>query len=375
MAEELSGFYYDLQKENELTRVTLHSNMEIKKSEEKKGGKGGGGSAEKKKIEFEKVSGDKDADGYSTKALCSCIMNEDFAMTIANAWSEMGGDPIGSLWNSFKPLAPYLDVFSDTIQEMKEKQDAWAKTQEGKKGMRNSSLVKGLGWVVDKLSSDKVTEGTSKASLYLNSALSVEGSRFSFYGGTGISFSNMVMKFTLFSEFGNTVSDQLKDLLPYFIGTWEGLDENEEAVNTLGKTVTELIGFERPPSGYRANIWSVDTKQDKNSMLKNSITGTFKLKFGPYYSIRNLVVSDLQLNFSKQMVKIPENEMLANETKLNLHPLFCDVQLTLKPCVKYNDELIEEFVLGSSTQEDRMKFEGKLEESLKGISDFINKGY
>ena len=359
MAEGLEGFYYDLQKNNSLMKVTLHPNT-IAEFDEFGHVMG-----------FSKATNGIDEEGYRINPICSSIMNEDFAVTIANSWSETGGDPIGGLWNSFKPLAPYTDFLSDAIKGLSSKKEEWESTAKGQESKQNSTLVRALSWVVDKIknvNSDKATE-------YLNSSLVVQGTRFSFYGGTGVSFSNMVMKFTLFSEYLyeiNPVSSQLKKILPYAMGHWETVNEDDSKESGIDN-LKNFIGFEKPPGGYKANIKSIDNSSDTHN--GGGIEGTLKLKFGPYYSIRNLVISDIQLNFSKQMVKLPKDESSVTKSinsSFVLEPLFCDVQLTLKPALKYSDTMIDHFVLGSSTSAERTKLNGELSSRLDEVSKKLN---
>lgn len=357
MSEGFEGFYYDLQKENPLMKVTLHPNTIAEYDDN---GKFTG---------FPPAKNNIDEEGYLIEPICSSIMNEDFAVAIANSWSETGGDPIGSLWNSFKPLAPYSDFMSDAIKGLVGKKEEWENTAQGQSNKRNSAMVRALSWAIDKLRDVDL----DKASEYLNSSLVVQGSRFSYYQGTGVSFSNMVMKFTLFSEFSkdgnNSVSNQLRKILPYAMGHWESLTEDIANDSNLDD-LKNFIGFEKPPGGYRSNIRSIDFDSDKGN-----IQGTLKLKFGPYYSIRNLVVSDIQLNFSKQMVKLPIDTAASTEeinNSFTLEPLFCDVQLTLKPAIKFSDTIIDQFVLGTSTSSDRTRLNNELSSKLEKISEKLN---
>lgn len=352
MADGISGFYYDIQKTDPLLKVTLHPNTIREAGEDGKFKK------------FVKAKGkvEVDDEGYTIPPICSSVMSEDFALTIANSWSETGGDPLSNLWNSFKPLAPYTDFLSDAISGLSSKKEEWESTVNGQSSKQNSALVRSLSWAVDKIKNADL----SKATEYLNSALVVQGTRFSFYGGTGISFSNMNMKFTLFSESDNTVRDQLQKILPYAMGHWETLNEDDSKESGIDN-LKNFIGFEKPPGGYKANIRSIDNESDTHD-----IEGTLKLKFGAYYSIRNLVISDVQLNFSRQLVKIPTNPNEMSNTEFTLEPLFCDVQLTLRPAIKYNDTMINHFVLGSSTSEEREKLIQSLSTKLSEYSKKLN---
>jgi hypothetical protein len=91
--------------------------------------------------------------------------------------------------------------------------------------------------------------------------------------------------------------------------------------------------------------------------------GTLKLKIGSQYSLTNLVIESASFNFSKQMVKNPANSYtyqkenskfrfdnkngqdLSNAPALS--PLYCEVNLQLRPVTKYTSQMLERFISGT----------------------------
>jgi hypothetical protein len=131
-----------------------------------------------------------------------------------------------------------------------------------------------------------------------------------------------------------TVDKQVEKILPYCIGKYvtgtDGLkvDNNEKETQNL---IDSMIGWQKPPGGFKANVRNVDTIQE----------GTLMLRFGAYYAITNLVVENASFNFSKQMTKKPDPTMSGEI----LSPLYCDVTIQLRPATKYSDKSLKEFVL------------------------------
>jgi hypothetical protein len=192
-----------------------------------------------------------------------------------------------------------------------------------------------VAWVRNKTEFDIVS--------FLNKALVTNGTRFTYYGGTGINFGNLGMKFTVFPQWKDNefleVPAQVEKLYPYFIGQ---LEKFEEATgvdsNTMpGDIANKVFMFQDPPGGYLADMNSIDKIQ----------RGTLKLKIGSFYEISNLVCSDVMLNFSKNMVKNPKTQMIS--------PLFCDVNITLRPSTKYSDQVLRKFVGGSNSARNAIK--------------------
>ena len=194
---------------------------------------------------------------------------------------------------------------------------------------------------------------------YLNHSLVVQGTRFSYYAGTGTSFSNLNMKFTLFADYINgkfkTVHDQLDKLYPYIMGQYVNVNgSNKGGEAKEAGNLDEFFGWQKAPGGFKPDIKNID----------KAIFGTLKLKFGSYYSIRNLAVRDAQISFSKQLVKKPANPNSNDYSKDGLSPLYCDVVLSFQPVTKFSDVALRTFVEGTTTEQGRGKLENDLNQPL-----------
>jgi hypothetical protein len=172
------------------------------------------------------------------------------------------------------------------------------------------------------------------------------------------------MKFTIFPKWDNetfiTVNKQVEDIFPYVMGKFE-TEKFEKAPQLDG-----LVGWQKPPGGFRANIKNVDVVQK----------GTLKLKFGAYFSIHNLVCENATFTYSRQMVKNPsggKSETASGEADYITSPLYCDVTIQLKPATKYSDESIKNFVFGYHNKETLRKVNGALIRSLKEEAERLNK--
>lgn len=332
ISNKISGWYYDLQLNNRLTCATLHPNMELSEDQTKW-----------IPCRTTKTMLDSDKDNpeseYREEPICRAIINEDFNVSVANSWSDFGGDMLGQIWESVKPLAPYADAFQNMIaQAVKDYNDPNNKEQVDK---INESFVSKTMANLMEAANNAMNNGKIDITDYLNRSLVAQGTRFSYYSGSGTSFGNLMMKFTLFPTYDEkkgfvTVDDQVDKLFPYCIGKFvkgtDGLDESfkSEEGKELQKAIDNMIGWQKPPGGFKANVKNVDVVQD----------GTLLLKFGAYYSIANLVVENANFNFSKQMVKNPN----INSAQL-ISPLYCDITIQLRPATKYSDISLRKFVL------------------------------
>lgn len=328
----ISGFYYDAQKDNKLLSVTLHPNMVTSD----------GGVTWTKPTE---VDDDGSKYPYRKEPIAKAILKEDFIVGIANNWMDFsGGDTINQIWNSLKPFAPYAKYAAEHLEEM-----ARVGNEEKAKG--------GFTGVVANLLNDMVNKFApyvDKAADYLNRSLVVQGTRFSYYAGTGTSFGNLQMKYVIFGDWVNgkflTVHDQLQELYPYILGKYVPWDTKNK-----DNMLNQFVGWQLPPGGFKADVKNVDIIQE----------GTLKLKFGGYYSIPNIVIKDAQLTFSKQMIKNPQPAEGSNK----ISPLYCEVQLTLQPATKYTDISLKNFVEGKGTVSDIQEIEGALSDHLTNIKE------
>lgn len=360
-----NGFYYDTQLSNELISVSLHPNTETSD----------GG------ITWNRVSGAVDETPgkwpYRIEPLVRAILNEDYQTAVSNNWNVFGDDAIGGLFNQFKPYAPYLGHLSKMVKEMNS-------TEEAMKATGDKDISSTFGKIMDKIT-DVVGAVADEGAQILNRSLIVQGARFSYYSGTGVGFGNLQMKFTVFADWDEngefkSVDSQLQELYPYCFGKFvKFLDENGNVTGLkedggVNKFVQELdivqahkdmintyFGWQLPPAGFEANIKDIDICQK----------GTLKLKFGAFYSIDNLVISDAQFNFSRQMVKNWDKESQQND----ISPLSCDVVLTFKPASKFTDNKLYEFISGKNMQRERTSMEKRLYDNLlnkmMGVEDFL----
>lgn len=364
----INGWYYDLQLRNRLSSITLHANKRPKgckvptdtdsnwTKEDYESWKEAPG-----KEKWDNWT-DGDDKKYGKAPLCTAILNEDFSVTAANNWSDFGSDVVGGLWgNVIQPLSPYSENIKEEIHKLAEKNknipdsstDSWG-------GIGKNAVKHAVNFLDEKLQKGSIDD-------YLRSALVVQGTRFSYYNGTEVAFSNLGMKFTVFPKWneGNFISviDQLLVIYPYFIGHLVDSDAKE---NTFAK---DFIKWQRPPGDFTPNLKQIDEGGTNDAVLD----GTLKLNFGPYYSIRNLVGGDITLNFSKQMIKQPVDG--EGSTKIKITPLYCDVTLTLKPATKYSDNSLRNFVGGKHNSSEITKVNNEINKNLNAIANKLNKNY
>lgn len=309
-----------------------------------------------------------DEEGYSMKPLLSSIMQDDLNVSITNEYTDYGSDPLGSLWNTYKTTIPTSRFMSKIFTLMANKQDGMsdedkAKVNDTWMGRLLMSMVN-----VNSKSSGPLTAFKK----YENANLMVQGNRFTFYNGTGISFGTLGMKVTIFPKWDGekfkTVNAQLDEIFPYVVGNIEPVDletvenfmtsirdflkpsEKGKGDITLESGFKQLVGeymrFQMPPGCYEPDIKHLDTINK----------GTLKLKIGPYYSLSDLVIRDMSLNYSKYMVKNPvagknngtEKSTIfgSYEEDYEFSPLFCEVNLMLQPVSKFTSDRLKQFVSG-----------------------------
>lgn len=351
--DRYDAFYYNKQLYRSLLRVSIHVNSETSD-----------GGITWTKVKSEGV----DDEGYTDRPIFSALLSEEFQTAISNSWSEFGGDAIGDLFSTFKPYAPYLQYFADRLGEMISTSDEMKAS--GDEAM-NSRAVQSLVKLTEIIK--PITDNSAKL---LNRNLIAQGARFSYYSGTGVGFGNLGMKFTVFADWVEgkfkTVNDQLEELYPYCFGKFADLlDEEGNITGTdvdtssfissgVQSMANEFFKWQLPPAGFEAVVKDVDICQ----------FGTIKLKFGSFYSLDNLVISDANFNFSRQMVKNWDGE--SND----ISPLYCDVSLTFKPASKFTDDKLLKFVSGKSMESEISTTENymnkRLGEEQDKISSFLS---
>lgn len=339
-----SCWFYDNQLLDRMTSVSLHANTYLDNNKK-----------------WRKFESGIDKGGYCLAPLCTSILNEDFQVSISNTWNEVGGDPITQAYESMvKPLAPYAGYAKEVIAKLGQNIEKWG----NKEGNVNSDAVKHLtdwagvaGRAVEKHGDDVVD--------YMNSVLISQGTRFSYYSGSGVSFGNLQMRFTIFPIWADngtflSVPQQLELLFPYVMGTYSNLVLGSK-VNDKGQTEeisSTLIGWQKPPAGYQAVYEDID---------KSGIKGTLKLRIGSFYVLESLVCESMSFNMSRQMVKRPmsgsslqspgwsgitranvlsEDKSLSIKEQMAFSPLFAEVILSFKPATKYSDATMRRFIYG-----------------------------
>ena len=381
---KLSGWYYDIHQDwqgiNRLTTVSLHANSYYKKADSwGYSPKTGAAATDEKMREPGTDTGrddghnpDFDEDGYYVEPICTCVLQEDFQITVQNQWTDMGEDNAGRFINSLRVnLAPFAGTITEGLKTMETKYENLS--DRDKRELEGTIAGQILQPMISWLNKNVVGDNDRLAK-YLNSAILVEGSRFSIYQGSNINFNNMSMKFVVIPKWDPetgifiSVTDQLKDLYHYFFGEFVSIDKEVVSDTKLRSRIT----WQRPPAGYQADMSQLDATQK----------GSLKLKIGGNYSICNVVVEAAQLVFSKQMVKNPRvvHEKLMNPTgdvsgSEYLTPLSCEVTLTLRPCTRYSDRTLLNIVQGAGMNAEKEMLANKMLENLRhGMEDYANVG-
>ena len=360
----ISGWYYDNQLNNPLTSVSLHANMECVDGED---GKRTWIEITDKDPEDEKL-GLKDDKGnvrcYSKTPICQSICNEDFSVNISNDWSDFGVDNIaGSIWNTIRQVGPYSSVIESAISELVKTAEDEEKTYDKETATWSQKINHGINQIAKNY---KTYFGNLNQKDFFNRALIMQGTKFAYYGGTNVNFSNLGMRFTIFPKFENgvpvSVLDQVQNLYKYLIGSTEDF-ELDKAPDDVQEIAKDYIKWQKAPGGFEPDLKNYDVIQP----------GTLKLKIGSLYAIPNLVCNDANFVFSRQMVKFPEEitniSYEGNNAKVSMSPLFCDVSLALRPVSKYTEKLL--LALVNNTRDTHTEMESKvglaLSEEIKSI--------
>lgn len=371
---EDSGWYYDQQLSNPFTSIRLMSNKELLWDQSNS------------KWAFK----DTQDYGYTTK-VASSILTEDLQIDVVNSWGDGGiDDAIGTGINSLiKPITPYVGIISSALRNMNDSQKA-SGVEASVTNDPNAPLSRILTSAIDALGSeDGVGQRAlnSLARLGSGNFLS-QGCSFVYYQGSSTNFGNLGMRFTIFPNYDETgkyigVLEQIALLLPFSMGligevNWDdvsamadgagavykavkdnsgnglinkGLEVAEDVVKSATNMVKKLgvdvqlkrfIKWQNAPGGYTI---------DKPENIDSLYPGTLCLEIGPNYKLEGLVISNMSLNFSKQMVKNPSYFINGGTTTSNLEkaiePLYCEVTLQLRPITKYSDRSLVKFVQGN----------------------------
>lgn len=374
---------------------------------------------------------------YSRIPLIQAIYSEDFNVSAVNDWNDANfGTDLQDSMNRGKMFVPYMGMISRwtkegvkqgeaRIEELEKKTSEAGGSKTEEMDRKTLMALKGMKYINNL--TDKLGGLLDNAVVNLDKTSIIQGTRFSYYSGTGISFGNLVMKFTLFSDYKYvyypdndgkyqvtdvpkfvSVSDQLSQLYDYSIGKyfkWLDVYNNEDAKGgtvksgeiksqklrkdsretnvdkVMSKRTEEVqegkdlelwdpkvvnaflntfMGWQSAPGGYKPKPEDIDA----------TMIGTFRLEIGTHYAIENLVIQDIQLNYSRQMVKYPKK---GNSDEIEFAPLYCEVQITLRPATKFSNIALEAFT--------RSKIEGysdhinyrlnEIEEEIKGPKIFV----
>jgi hypothetical protein len=371
----ISGWYYDNQLENRLTSVSLHANMIftgdennvkwdfVPETEDREGHK-----ADKEDQAFHGISQVEDDKGreiyYDVVPICRSICNEDFNVNITNDWSDFGIDNIaGSLWNGIRQIEPYKSVIGNALKDIVKGARENSKDWDNKtKHSWTENINKGISWLADNY--DKYL-GKFEEKDYFNRALIMQGTKFSYYGGSNVNFTNLGMRFTLFPIFKDgkyvSVLDQAKLLYKYLMGSVENFDWGETG-KYIDETTKKYLMWQKAPIDFTPNLQDYDVIQQ----------GTLKLKIGSLYAIPNLVCNDANFIFSKQMVKFPAN-LQAPDHNIELSPLFCDVAISLRPVSKYSERMLRRLV--NNDRQTHKDVQTEISDSLQKEIETIKKNY
>ena len=372
---EKSCWFYDDQLNNRLTSITLHVNTYYS-----------GGEWKWCKDGPYKV----DAGGYNMEPICRSVLNEDFNVAIGNVWSDLGGDPISNTVNDIMhAAAPYADAISTALKELGQKAQTWGSKSQieyDEEGKPKLSIAQTIASWTEHIGNIAEQHGDTAVD-FMNSNLIMQGTRFSYFSGTGISFGNLGMRFTLFPMWKDgafyTVNQQLEDLLPYAIGKYENLKfdlkyKTLKGAEETGHFESDLIGWQRSPAGYRAHYKDIDNK---------ALKGTMKLRIGAFYVLESLVCENLSFNMSRQMVKKPQGvgyyglnagkdrikNIDPNVETISISPLFCDVNLSLRASTKYSDTVMRNFIYGLNMAGEENEGAQKLNRQMNSDLDKIKR--
>jgi hypothetical protein len=120
----------------------------------------------------------------------------------------------------------------------------------------------------------------------------------------------------------------------------------------------EHLKWQMPPGGFVADLRSVDNVQ----------RGTLKLRINDMYSLENLVITSMQVLFSRIPCKCPE----AND-KGKVVPLYADVTLSLQPSTLYSDTALRAFTEGKAYATIEAEKIFKQEDAREEATKYLNK--
>lgn len=375
-SNKVRGFYYDKQMQNPLITARLFPNQvlavakdgttqwvnprETDEADEKYFNKDISPSINEKKCWYSKIP------------IVTSILSEDFTVTVVNTWSELSGDPLGQLWNSRKPLAPYMKMMGDVMGQI-------ASATANYDFSNSKVMSNGTGQALAEFFS-KISQNSKIQSKLLGRSLVVQGTQFTYFGGTGTDFGSLGMKFTVFADYfadgWRSVFRQLTGmdesgrryetgLIDYAMGDYIPLLDSvtRQAVpdfvknGEISKFLNSFAQWQLPPGGYESALKNIDTIQK----------GTLKLDIGPWFSVANLVIQNIQFSFSKTMIKRPDDWIRNGSCRIE--PISCDVTISLKPATLSSKNSMLDFISGNMQAGKRRKLQEALRQSLESIEE------
>ena len=339
-------FYYDRQLRNRRMTVTLHPNA-------KYAGEAWAPFPEEECFGYNVLkSGNKlnEKYKYRIKPIATAIAGEDFSVNISNSWTDFGREnQIEGMFNNLKPYAPIIGRAAKALNEVSQSEKGNTEPNGKAVGILNNIA-------------DFAGKHGSRASNILNRQLTVQGTRFAYFSGTTTSFGNLSMRFTVFSDWiwdgskfeFTTCYEQLDELYDYAMSKYKNVDGSMAAsvsewvaTNVFGATsstsskvgqvtrefIEEHLKWQMPPGGFMADLKSIDNVQ----------RGTLKLRINDMYSLENLVITSMQVMFSRIPCKCP-----TDKDKGKVVPLYADVTLSLQPCTLYSDTALRAFTEGKA---------------------------
>lgn len=367
---DVNPFYYDQQLKDRRLTITLHPNAKYVGGDWKPFSK-----EECFDMNVLKTNKENSTDEeflYRLKPIATAIASEDFMVNVSNSWTEFGRtNPLEEMFNSVKPYAGIVASIADS--------GAGKAISEYDYASSDSYAVRGIGKVVGmaKKVGDAIglKGGADQLGDMLNRQLVVQGTRFAYFSGSTSSFGNLSMKFTVFSDWvldGNdyrfvTCYEQLDELYDYSMSKYKDVSGDEGLGKVVsdfaGKATDKLIGgttkdkngnkvstgaavsqefsdlierhfkWQMPPGGFRADLKNVDNVQ----------RGTLKLRINDMYTLENLVITSMNVSYSR----IPCKHPLESEQG-KIIPLYADVVLNFQPATVYTDTALRAFVEGKA---------------------------
>jgi hypothetical protein len=127
------------------------------------------------------------------------------------------------------------------------------------------------------------------------------------------------------------IGGMIKDVSGAIVDSLGG--DKVEAEKQAKEFVERHFKWQMPPGGFRADLKNVDNVQ----------RGTLKLRINDMYTLENLVITSMNVSYSR----IPCKHPLESEQG-KIIPLYADVVLNFQPATVYTDTALRAFVEGKA---------------------------